>query len=60
MKQGATHLILANLMPAFITFEDTISHIVNKDKTTRCHYIMAYILVLTDIINQWFTVDYVS
>ena len=47
-------------MPAFITFEDTISHVVNKDKTSRCHYIMVYILVLTDIINQWFTADYVS
>ena len=47
-------------MPIFITFEDTISHIVNKDKTSRCHYIMAYILVLTDIIIQWFIADYVS
>ena len=44
-------------MPAFIIYEDTISHIVYKDKTTRCHYIMAYILVPTDIINQWFTAD---
>ena len=47
-------------MPAFITFEDTISHVVNKDRTSRCHYIMVYILVLTDIITQWFTTDYVS
>ena len=47
-------------MPAFITLEDTISHVVNKDKTSRCHYIMAYILVLTNIINQRFTTDYVS
>ena len=47
-------------MPAFITIEDTISHVVNKDKTSRCHYIMADILMLTDVINQWFTADYVS
>ena len=47
-------------MLAFITFEDTILHVINKDKTSRCHYIMVYILVLTDIINQWFTADYVS
>ena len=47
-------------MPVFITFKDTISHVINKAKTSRCHYIMAYILVLTDIINQWFTVGYVS
>ena len=47
-------------MSASIIFKKTSSHVINKDKTTRCHYIMAYILVLTDIINQWFTVDYVS
>ena len=47
-------------MPTFITFEDTISHIVNKDKTTRYHYIMAYILVPTDVKNQWRSVDDVS
>ena len=44
-------------MPAFITFEDTISHIVNKDKTSRCHYIMVYILVPTGIRNQWRSID---
>jgi hypothetical protein len=62
-------LLLYNLFYMFFTYglhpnfvvtkygRDT--HVINKDKTTRCHY-MAYILVITDIINQWFTIDYVS
>ena len=40
-------------MPAFIIFEDTILHVDNKDKATRCHYIMTCIIVSTNISNQW-------
>jgi len=40
-------------MPAFIIFEDTISHVNSKDKTMRCHYIMTCIIMSTKISNQW-------
>jgi hypothetical protein len=34
-KQGATHLTLANLRPAFIIFEDIILHVGSKDKDEK-------------------------
>ena len=47
-------------MPASIIFKKTSSHVVNKDKTTRCHYILAYNLMPIDVSNQWRSVNSVS
>jgi hypothetical protein len=44
-------------MPAFIIFEKTNSYIDSKGQDDKSHYIMASILVSTNIINQWMYIN---